>query len=598
MNEQELKMLQEAFFPNPNISLGEIFKIIELEESRLDKFRLLFEGQEEFTFSMQSIPEIPISELGWSDLSTPDDAPGASSTSRGQLMNFLKNIQGDDLKQKIDSLNDFYSMDTALIDKLSLNDKAAGSRVSSVLSYLVFYKTLTSIITNFNASSAGFTFESFLAVLLGGRQVPTGEGTIADLYDANNTPISLKLYGEAKVEAGGSFKDLVNDLIKAPNYMQYVVCTKMLKTQEKIDPETKEVSIQKIKGQIASIKFYRFNFTLQNVFEILSKSSTDSRRSIILPAAYIADKTDVASTLPVGVQYPSAAEAHVDFKEIARATIEKLGDIGLGSFSYDELWNALDYSNAENEIWATKDDVAVHGRTQLGQTKVLKKIYAGERDELEGSLFSGVSRKVVVELAKALVIANEQLRSKYETKTAHLVRSAAINNAYFPKREDGTRASDDELIAASVAAYSALSDEEKMQALTQTLGYTGGKSARAGHFGLTGNMVKNLHKRESPIPEFAPAGNIEADLEDVTVKTSYVGEIKVGTEAIQRMLDQSISLINKDIFRIFDNLKTLTTSIKTYFAGGLQDAKSAESAILSADGIESKTREVSGVDPS
>ena len=64
------------------------------------------------------------------------------------------------------------------------------------------------------------------------------------------------------------------------------------------------------------------------------------------------------------------------------------------------------------------------------------------------------------------------------------------------------------------------------------------------------------------------------------------------------MLDQSISLINKDIFRIFDNLKTLTTSIKTYFAGGLQDAKSAESAILSADGIESKTREVSGVDPS
>ena len=595
MNKQELKLIQENFFLD-EISLDEIFSLIGEQEAKLNKIGLLFEGQEEHSFSVQSIPEISISELGWSDLSTPTSAKEFSSTARGQLMNFLKNIQGPDLKEKIDSLNDFYSMDEALIEKLNLNDKAAGSRVSSVLSYLVFYKTLTAIITNFNAASAGFTFESFLAVLLGGKQISTGEGTIADLETADGTKISLKLYGEASVQAGGSYRDLVQDMIKEPHQMEYVVCMKMMKTQEKIDPETKAVTIEKIRGDVASIQFYRYTFTLKNIYNILAKSSKESRRNIILPAAYIADKTDVAVTLPVGAQYPDASQAHSDFKEEAIAKIEALSPqiLGeLGAIDYEKLWAALDYSSIESNIWAKSgDDPVVHGKSALGKKKILNKIWADAKAG-SGPLFSGTSSGSVTALADALVDANNAIRSKYGVKKAHETRRLAVNAAYFPK-VGGKRPSDDQLVAASVAAYNEFSDEDKIKALVQSLGYTGGSSAQAGHFNLTGNMVKNIHKVDATA---VPGGSIEPALK-AEAMTSHIGTIHVGTDAIQKMLDQCIKLINQDIFLIFDSLKALTTNIKTYFAGGLkaEDDDYAREAITAADNIESKTSEISGVE--
>lgn len=73
------------------------------------------------------------------------------------------------------------------------------------------------MITNFNASSAGFNFEAFLAVLLGGSQIPaSGATTIADLTTSDGTPISLKLYNEKTVKAGGSYNDLISDLTRSP----------------------------------------------------------------------------------------------------------------------------------------------------------------------------------------------------------------------------------------------------------------------------------------------------------------------------------------------------------------------------------------------
>ena len=40
MNEQDLKMLEEAFFPGDKISLQEIFEIIDLEEKNI-KFQVM-----------------------------------------------------------------------------------------------------------------------------------------------------------------------------------------------------------------------------------------------------------------------------------------------------------------------------------------------------------------------------------------------------------------------------------------------------------------------------------------------------------------------------------------------------------------------------
>jgi hypothetical protein len=58
------------------------------------------------------------------------------------------------------------------------------------------------------------------------------------------------------------------------------------------------------------------------------------------------------------------------------------------------------------------------------------------------------------------------------------------------------------------------------------------------------------------------------------------------------MLNQVIGLINQNVFAIFNNLKTLTTSIHTYFAGGLQADDEAVTAIHAADNIETKTTEI------
>ena len=162
MNEQEIRLLQESFYVE-ELTLDDIFELINEQQLDVKSYKLLMERAKTDSLSISAIPEISITELGWSDMSTPETAKEFSSTARGQLMNFLKNIQGADLAEKLDSLQQFYDMDEGLVSKLKLDEKAANNKISAVLSYLVFYKTLTRIISNFNASSAGFSFESFLA---------------------------------------------------------------------------------------------------------------------------------------------------------------------------------------------------------------------------------------------------------------------------------------------------------------------------------------------------------------------------------------------------------------------------------------------------
>ena len=141
----------------------------------------------------------------------------------------------------------------------------------------MFYKTLTKVITNFNASSAGFSFESFLAALVNGFQIPANTGTIADYVDrasGEEIPVSLKLYKEGNLEVGGSYTDLVRDLVdpKYPNSiggaMRYVVCTKTLAGDD-LEQE----------GQI---DFYQFDFSLDNVLDIIAVSKPKSQQCISL----------------------------------------------------------------------------------------------------------------------------------------------------------------------------------------------------------------------------------------------------------------------------------------------------------------------------
>ena len=196
-------------------------------------------------------------------------------------------------------------------------------------------------------------------------------------------------------------------------------------------------------------------------------------------------------------------------------------------------------------------------------------------------------RKAVKSLALLLIAANDDLREKYSQTRQQLRRDAEIKRQYLT-------GSDQELINASVEFYNALeTNEQRIAALQQTLGFVGSSKQHAGHFNLTGNMVKNIHTYD---PTSIPAANARGGAGGDT--PAFIGEIQIGTDQIQKMLDQVVSILNKNIFDIFSNLQLLTTSIKTYFAGGMlvKDEGKARTAMTAADNIERKTQEVSGVE--
>jgi len=100
-----------------------------------------------------------------------------------------------------------------------------------IVSSLILLESLSSILNSFQAAPAGFVFESFLAALLRGHQIPaTGANTIADLEafsqlkGSKRLPISLKLLNpNTKIE--GSYTDLI-DSLNNEGSMTYVVARK------------------------------------------------------------------------------------------------------------------------------------------------------------------------------------------------------------------------------------------------------------------------------------------------------------------------------------------------------------------------------------
>ena len=214
------------------------------------------------------VPLPPVSELKWGQASTKKS--DISNSAREQLRIYLDQISGSDIKEKLENINAFISQAKSGGQQLQAAD------TSSIISFLVFYKTLSTIITNFNAAGAGFIFESFLAVLLDskkGKQIPASDGaTIADIivYPSGNSrlPISIKLYGEDTIKVGGSYKQLISDLTTQYPKMQYLVVGK-------------ESTGSGDEREITKLNFYSFDFTLRNVIKILNYLSPSHAEDIL-----------------------------------------------------------------------------------------------------------------------------------------------------------------------------------------------------------------------------------------------------------------------------------------------------------------------------
>ena len=543
--------LVEKHFPQA----GPLQMLMEMVEKELDGFKFseskqIIKEQAPQSLTMASIPDIPISEIGWSKLDTRDGVE-IPSEQRTQLEQFLSNIAGANISEKLASLNKFYSMDDEFITGQLQGDNATAN-ISKAISYLVFYKTLTQIITHFNASSAGFSFESFLGVLLKGFQVPTGEGTIADLLDADGNPISLKLYKEGNLEAGGSYTDLVVDLGKEKynNQMQYICVTKDLSGSDF--------------EQEGTLRFFLFQFDLENVFNILSKSSAKSQRNILLPKPFLDSGGEQVEGLPTkAAAFPTAEEMESEFVEILtdvygenREAIEAQTT----DASLENVVQALDFANNDSLFTGKK----VRGKDQLAKRGLAQTIVRFHQTKMKAS------ESV---LYQAIMAAYNNLLGRYVKTEQERRRQDTINALYFYEGPD-----DAQRVEISRAFYENASPELKKRCLLVSHGYV-----TTGHFNLTQTMIQNIAQIAQPTPgNLFPAGQSQVE----------IGRLVIGASRIQEVLNKISSVLNNNIFDIFNNLKLLTTNIQGFFAGGLSDDKQATTAITAAENIEKKTEEI------
>lgn len=534
--------------------------------------------QREITLSWDGIPDIPISEIPWSSVETVAGGADIQGPERQQLMQFLDDIEGEDLQDKVKGLSAFYDADpSALLDKTQgMNAK---EKISAALGYLTFFKTLTKIIAHFNASSAGFSFEAFLGVLLGGKQIPaSGANTIADLVAKvgdEEVPISLKLYTEGQLKVGGSFTDLVNDLRKY-GQMQYVAVTK-------------DLNDEKTSG---TLNFYRFNFTLDNIATLMLNGGLHNPEWIRLPSRFAADPkafADIEIPPP-----PKAEELLQSYEDTAEELASSAGYptdavqraltlVGLPE-SMEYMTGTKVFGHPKSELKKIKTGVAGTAATGLAFAKALgllpedatiPKAYKRSPDyEAQLQDLEDFKRKV----ALAVNIYNNIVVKAYavvidEANRVRKARQELVSRAGAGSIKDYLSPED------SVAAYNdkdgvlGMTPELKKKALLLTVGYINTEQ-----FEFTESRVLNIKELAQPYPAL-PAGQEEVKL----------GSIEVGQEKVINLMQKVSEIIDKSVFLIFEDLKTLTTNIQSYFGNGLQDDKQAHTAIEASRSIGTKT---------
>jgi hypothetical protein len=494
---------------------------------------------------LKMIPNIEVSEIGWSDVRTTDEGVEIKGAQRQLLENYLRNIQGSGFADKIRSVSEFYSNGLSMVTEKAGDDRTA--RIVQAISYLVFYKTLTKVITNFNASSAGFSFESFLAALVDGEQIPTGNATIADYLDrasGQTIPVSLKLYREGGLLVGGSYTDLVNDMVK-PAYpesinggMRYVVCTKTL--------EGKGLELE------GKIDFYQFDFNLANVADILLNSKHPyvirMPQSVIsaLASGQQAGAVELLN-LPAADKVLSAEELTPLFDKALYSQIESLADANpenpINKIDEDAFKKLTDALN-----WEKNDDLfnknKVRGQGAMSATEV-KNWVNGNYSKIPE--IHGLLKQAIID-ANAAVVKSQKAAAKKSERNQQI--EDMVKNDEFLSAEESAR------------QYKMLGASQKKQALLSSYGYL-----KRLHFEL--NQAQSLNDGEP-------------------TNTEFVGSIMIGRAQVGKIVSDVREVLNDEVTEIFQSLKILSDSLNQFFAGGLENDSLANTSVSNANNISSK----------
>ena len=389
--------------------------------------------------------------------------------------------------------------------------------------------------------------------MLGGSQIKANTGTIADFKTADDIPISLKLYAEKTVAVGGSFTDLVRDLV-APKFshpagagMRYVVCTKSLAG----GPGKQE----------GGIKFYEFDFTLDNVANIIAGASrAHTAANIILPL--VEDENGNLALIPTVGELEEPITFSND--DIDAKIKEMAGNA--------DFWRDLDFEDFQIKNILDSPVVSFNQEGSLAMTGGGR--YASRMPQAKPNVdiltplltnpqTGEVSGKDITKVIAALNAVRDNVTQQQADLNQR--RSGGINDllkqGVFPKVPSG-RVSKKSPQVRQVKAlaersrdwYNAQDEETKRTALKYTMGYL-----RTQQF--------ELNRSEST--------------SDALVDLRYLGEINIGSSHIENALANCQSILNENVSSIFVSLKTLTENLNNYFATGLQDDSKATSASIS-----------------
>jgi len=602
MGNKELDTLLESYFaPKEDVyGITKLQTLIEEVYAASMMSNLLTEKEKKSitrTYNISQVPMVPISELGWAN--NEEGAEGGSQ--RKLLEDWLRPIgeQGTDFQGKL----------KAVINKMEVgfetSDHGGSMRkyVQEVMSYLVFLKSLTMAITNFNASAAGFNFEAFLAVLMGGYQIPAGQkgekSTIADFVaemSEGTVPISLKLYTKGQLKVGGSFRDLCHDLTGQSGKfkmwqtwaqaqpggaaMRYLVCTKDF--QEAVDKKGNKLGDLSRHGKI---NFYEFDINVDNLYTMFATASGKTARCIATdpdfmqrmrewdknerqgPAPTVGtraetgevvplpDKASVGNAQELALSVDPESPGFLAYLNVHSAPeMEALGDKTQGLLQAVARTYAAyveENPNHAKGFWSPAANVDISVYKYFGSdgsieknkevAKLVKSQYGVSIAGLRGFLAIGWNKF------------KKEILSMADPRGQAI---ASINWQYPDKKAD---ASTQEI----VKWYSDLSPQAKMVAILNTKGY--------------------LETEEWEIPDGAAR----------SLGKGLIAELPIGAPHVQALLDKVQETVMQEVFAIFDEMQTMSEKLNSYFANGLQEkSKEAEQGAAAGETAAGRARAV------
>jgi hypothetical protein len=568
------ELLSENRNKTPAIStMGDLYGLIaevyEIEKDRLFKAtedpvsllkeQFLNEGKA-LSLTLEAIPEISVTELGWTDVRT-TGGQKISGPERSQLGQFLSQIEGASLAEKVASLSRFYEQGPSE----DLSGASVGQKIANILSYLVFFKALTKVVSNFNAASAGFNFEAFLAVLLDGAQIEANTGTIADFKTSDDIPVSLKLYNEKSVVVGGSFNDLVGDLVN-PQFtgfdgMRYVVCMKDFVSSETGEKLGAGLEVE------GDIKFFQFDFTLDNVADIIASSMDKSKICMQLPREFIrsSGETDVSASLP-GANMPSAQELEdkfiAYFYKSAKVALRKF-KVPVDEVVFGEFLNTLEWSKRDSLFLSVKKgerSMVVRGESGIARRGTNKEILQIALDLIEDNKIP-LNNEAGEPILEPLVLAKE-IRTYVVAATDLVNEEFTASRVKSDRNKILKRSNFYAALSTSVKFYNSLTDPEmKKRALLNSRG-----------------MLETYQ--------------FDVNKAQVLRIAENLGTLKIGARIVQEMLNKMTAELNESIFEIFTNVKAVQENTYAFMAGGLQDDTKAQESIKASNKIAYKTEEL------